>query len=511
MVRRSRLAWWLTLTASAAFGQPARAPSTPPLRAADAPPLTESVADGVMELLGAQIDRLGDMATTDFALDPLVTTQLPDGGTPPEVTGDPRIDRATAAFWESCGLDGSPQPVDLRAGSLLPIQIALAARGARAVALVTLGRPGPEHHGMTFPESRFVAFEGQHATVSTAPGFLPDAELLVRDRDAAVISYTRRGPNGEERAPTPQDSPPLGPPAIALTRLDFAGHTLGTSTVLPHSEGLFLDAHPVDWQGGTALVLGRENAPPRDDTRTESVWFIDRRGRPVRDPLVLTTEGLDDASGAPCVALSADTHDSALTAAFTIQRGAHAGLWARRGINLGSAPEAPVLRRLGAQRSTLVRLTQGEGWFSPVASPLGVVVRRNARRLDGDAPLTDVVLAGWPAPRPVVRVFERFWDPLPVWGDGGIVVAGWVPGASPDDTRLEIRWARTDDPTMRPVSLPDRAVDPSGARSPAVFDDIAEMVDFAVAPTASGAIIAWIDGDDAAHRRLTFARVGCRR
>lgn len=147
MVRRSRLAWWLTLTASAAFGQPARAPSTPPLRAADAPPLTESVADGVMELLGAQIDRLGDMATTDFALDPLVTTQLPDGGTPPEVTGDPRIDRATAAFWESCGLDGSPQPVDLRAGSLLPIQIALAARGARAVALVTLGRPGPSTTG----------------------------------------------------------------------------------------------------------------------------------------------------------------------------------------------------------------------------------------------------------------------------------------------------------------------------------------------------------------------------
>lgn len=508
-------------------GRPARAPAAaPPTPAEPEPappadanraPLTDAVADGILELLGAQLDRFGDMATTDFALDPLVT-EAPET-VEPELRGEaPQRTQLPWEPWSSCGLD-AVVPVDLRAtGGLVPMQVTLASRGSRAVALVTLGRPGGTHRGMIFPESRWVEWDGARTVVSPAPGFAPDAAVVLRDRDAAVFSYTRRGPDGAEIVPTTRDPAPPPPSTLGITRLGARGRPLGAMVVVPHTEGLLIDAPPVTWEGGTAVVLGRPNPPPHEDARSESIWFLDNLGRPLRAPLPLTQEARDDPRGSPCASLAAALNGASLHAAWTVPSGPRAGVWVRRGIHLDAVADppwdAPRSPRGRPPRRWAEQVLQGAGWTSPVVSPWGVLVRRSARRSEGDAAaLTELVLAGAPAPRATPRVLDAFWDPLPAWGRGGLVVLGLGPDDASEAARAWLRWAPHGAAAMRPVTAPHDERDAAGVSGRNPLDALPDAVDYAVAPFAQGALVAWIapDPDDStAPRRLALARVECR-
>lgn len=520
----------LVLAAPAAWAQPRRAHHGPRLLAtAQSPPLpaptpdpsrpqlVEAVADGILELLGAQLDRLGDMATTDFALDPL-DLEAPET-IEPELRGE-RLQRTLLPWepWSSCGLD-AVVPVDLRAtGGLVPLQVTLASRGSRAVALVTLGRPGGAHRGMIFPESRWVEWDGTRAVVSTTPGFAPDAAVVLRERDAAVFSYTRRGPDGQEMVPSSRDEAPPPPSALGVTRIGPRGRTLGSTVVVPRTEGLLVDAPPVAWEGGTAVVLGHPNPSlHHEDARTEELWFLDNLGRSLRAPLPLTHESREDPGGALCTSLSAALNGASLLASWTVPSGPRAGVWVRRGIHLDAAPDpawdAPRGPRGRLPRRRSEQIIQGIGWSGPVVSPWGVMVRRSARRLEGDAPMTDVVLAGAPAPRATPRVFDRFWDPLPVWGRGGVVMVGLAADTPSALTRAWLRWAPHAARGTHPVAplRPER--DGSGVSPSDALDDLPEAVDYAIAPLEHGALLAWIvpaEGDPTGPRRLSLARVACR-
>lgn len=455
----------------------ARASAQTPARA----PLTHALGDGLMEMQSARLLRFGDMAGE--SLDTPEETDAPPEETAHTVTPT----RDDAVPWSSCQVDGPTLPVDLQTGNLIPLQVALASRGQRAVALVTLGRPGGGQRGMIFPESRWVEWDGQHATVTPTPGFHPDAEIVLRDDDATVLSYADEAAIAE-LAPDPMGEGSL---ALSFARIGAQGRVLVPPRVLDDTLGLGIDSRMVTFGGGTAVVLGRPT-DPTSGARRESVYFLDAMGQPMRAPEDLTDEARDDGYGAPCADLSLD--DDALIAGWTVPDGPRAGLWVRRGI--------PWAQRSGVAREA-VRVVTGTGLWGPEVSPWGVMVRRAPRTLDDQGSLTDVLFAPWTgltAPRRSAATSALFWDPRVTWSGRSAVMFGERPRdgmslahAPPANTPQDARWM-----------LDPRAVTRiAGLRAP---------VDVAVSPTDAGAVVAWIEGDDdeSVRRRLSIARVGCR-
>ncbi|MEZ4410551.1 MAG: hypothetical protein R3A52_29330, partial [Polyangiales bacterium] len=287
MPRRPLVLAALALWAPVAWAQPrARAPDA---GADDRARLTDSVADGALELLGANLDRYADMVTRDLR------DRAPEAAPADDEQVVMRPGDASAVPWETCDLDGPVMPVDLRTGALIPLQVTVAGRGHRAVALVTLGRPPGGRHGMAFPESRWVEWDAGEPDVSNAIGDGADPALVLREHGGAVVSVL---PAADD--PTPDD----GPFGLAFTRVSDRGRALANPYRVPGTEGMDLDAPPVDWAGGTALILGHDGEPP-ERRRTEALWFLDASGRPVRGALTLTAESADIGFGAPCAALAA--------------------------------------------------------------------------------------------------------------------------------------------------------------------------------------------------------------
>lgn len=444
-------------------------------------PLTHALGEGMMEMQSARLLRFGDMAGETFDAEPEVDA-------PPEPVAPATSAARDAMPWSSCEVEGSAQPVDLQTGNLIPLQVALASRGTRSVALVTLGRPGGGRRGMIFPESRWVEWDGQRATVTPTPGFHPDAEIVLRDDDATVLSYADAAAIGE------LGDDPMAESSLALSfaRIGSQGRVLVPPRVLDDSLGLGIDSRMVAWGGGTAVVLGR----PTDTTsgaRRESVYFLDGAGQPMRAPEALTDEARDDGYGAPCADLALDD-DRALIAGWTVPEGPRAGLWVRRGIGWDARRDTP---------REAVRVVTGEGLWGPEVSPWGVVVRRAPRTLDGDGPLTDVLFAPWTgltAPRRDAAASALFWDPRVTWSGRAAVLFGERPG---EGMRLAHTPPASSAPGVRWMLDPRAATRIAGLRDP---------IDVAVAPSDDGAVVAWIEADDAAavRRRLSLARVGCR-
>jgi len=465
------------LAASMASAQPAPRPRAP----TDPAPLVEAMSLGVTDMLGARLTRFGDMTTEDF-LDERSTPAEAEAGATPVGTGE-----ELPAPWTACSMEGPVRLVDLNTGTMIPLQVALASRGARSVALVTLGRPLQGRQGFSFPASRWVEWEGEVPTVSDAPGFAPDASLVLREHDAAVLSYERaeHGVGGSADRP------------IVLTRVGLHGRVLFPPRAIEGTRAMDIDAPPVSWSGGTAAVFGESvaTAPGLAPARRESVWFLDGSGRPVRAPLELTREARDDGRGEPVAGLAAV--NDGLVAAWTVADGAAAGVWTRGGITLESPRNTP--NGMPRPPSRGVRVLAGEGYWGPAVSPWGVTARRTAPARGADGGLVEVLVLP-PSGTRAGRSTGTLWDPLVAWTPNGVLV-------------LAERAARSDDPHSL-VSLGGATpYQPTRwfadlAMSP---DDPTRLVDLAITPTDRGAVIAWIAADpDAVRRRLALARVGCR-
>ncbi len=468
------------LAASMASAQPA-----PPSRA-DPPsetPLTEAMALGAGEMLGARLTRFGDVAVEDFLLDRVVATPAEAPTASTALAGSD----ALPSPWTSCSMDGPVRLVDLNTGTMIPLQVALASRGARSVALVTLGRPLRGRQGFSFPASRWVEWEGEAPRVSDAPGFAPDASVVLREHDAAVLSY-ERGERGEQM--------PDGR-SILWTRVGPHGSEFFPPRAIEGTRSLDIDTAPVVWSGGTAAVFGESvaTAPGLAPARREVLWFLDGSGRSVRAPLELTRDARDDGRGQSSASLAAA--EAGLVAAWTVADGPAAGVWTRAGITLDTGRAA----RPGALGPPGVRVLAGAGYWGPSVSPWGLIARRSAAPLGADGGLAELVVLPALAPRPS-RNTVALWDPLVAWTPAGALVLAERPGAGDDPRALVSLGGAT--PRSATRWFADLGV-PSG--------DPAEVVDLAITPTDHGAVVAWIAADpgaDAARRRLALARIGCR-
>jgi hypothetical protein len=471
------------LAASMASAQPVARPHAPAAPSV----LAESMALGVTDMIGARLTRFGDMTTEDFFLERSAPAVAQDRASAPAA------DDALPSPWTSCSMDGPVRLVDLNTGTMIPLQVALASRGARSVALVTLGRPLRGRQGFSFPASRWVEWEGEVPTVSDAPGFAPDASLVLREHDAAVLSYER----DEHGAIGPADRP------IVLTRVGPNGRVLFPPRAIEGTRSMDIDAVPVSWSGGTAVVFGESvaTAPGLAPARRETLWFLDGSGRSVRAPLELTHEARDDGRGEPGASLAAGAEG--LVAAWTVADGAAAGVWTRGGITLTTATNTPtgIPRAASRAPSGSVRVLAGAGYWGPTVSPWGVTARRAAPSPGGDGGSVEVIVLPVSVAQ-AGRSTGPLWDPLVAWTpNGALVLAG--------------RSTRGDDPRGL-VSLSGAT-----ARGPTRWfadlgsptDDPADVVDLAITPTERGAVVAWIASDpgaDAVRRRLAMARIGCR-
>ncbi len=445
-------------------------------------PLAEGMAVGLAETLAARLARFGDMATEDFLLD-----REGEGG------ASSGAQRAVAAAnegrepWTSCAPEGPVRLVDLGTGSMVPLQVALASRGARAVALVTLGRPNRGRQGWSFPASKWVAWEDDAPRVWDAPGFAPDASLVLRENDAAVLAYARTDAGMRRRDDRP----------IELTQLGWHGELRSPARIIEGSGALDIDAPPVVWQGGTAVVFGESvaTAPGMAPLRRESVWFLDGTGRPVRPPLELTAAARDEGRGAAVAGL--ESHGMDLSAAWTVADGPAAGVWRRDGIDLRTA-SVTALPSSG-EPGAAVRVLSGAGWWGPVLSSWGVTARRDVPATQGDGSLVELVVAS-PHGAPPSRTLPPVWDPMVAWSPGGALVVASRPGAAPDlAPRLSVGTAAVRTPARWFVDL-------------LTEDEPGAVVDLAISPTERGAVVAWLSADvghDSA-RRLGLARIGCR-
>lgn len=479
--------------------------------AARAHSLTDAARAGASSLTTARLDRLTDMATTDLA-------PLDDGAREPDEPAEtapwPGGARAAETAWSSCGFAGTAQPVDLEAGALLPMQVSLASRGDRAVALVAMGRPGADRRGMAFPESRWVEWSGGRVDVFPARGFSPGASLALGDREATVLSYTRPDPRTpDERASRLLDVDV--PTLVALTRVGEHGRTLVGPNDLEGSDGWQIDSPAVLWRHGLAVVLGHPTAPPGDGARREVLHFLDARGHDVRAPLELSDGSREAGLGAAPAGLTAAPDGASLAAAWMVPSGPIAGVWVRRGITLDAQPFIPGTAHIvegptapGRRRAAplyprglwTLRVAQGEGFWGPQVSRGGVFFGR-AGALDDAAPLTELLLAPWPVDGRLVpsRVLDAWWDPLAAWTPGGAMVAGFSP-RGPSSRPLVVAYAARGERALRTITLP---LDDGDARP-------CDGADLAFAPLDSGALIAWIDAADGDRaRRLALAHVRC--
>ncbi len=265
--------------------------------------LVDAAREGAASLATARLDRLTDMATIDLApLDDGTTPEAPEEVAPESPTAPAVIpDAARSVAWRPRGRDRVDRVRlrrhlaarrSARRARCCPVQVSLASRGARAVALVAMGRPGADRHGMAFPESRWVEWNDGRVEVFPARGFLPGAALALGDRDATVISYTRPDP----RTPQQRASRILDVDVatqVAVTRVDARGHVIMGPNELEGSDGWQIDSPVVVWRHGIAVVLGHPTAPPGDGARREVLHFLDARGHDVRAPLELSIDSRD--------------------------------------------------------------------------------------------------------------------------------------------------------------------------------------------------------------------------
>lgn len=486
--------WWLL----ALLGAPA------PARAQRTGGLAAAAADGARALASARLDRLADMATADLA--PLDDAAWPDGSTGQETA------------WERCEITAPAAPVDLRASRLLPVQVSVASRGDRAAALVSLGRPGGERHGLAFPESRWVAWEGAGApSVRSLRGFFPGASLALRgDGTATVLSYVRPEPTTPEQRASHLRDVDI-PTRVAITQLGPDGAVAHGPNEVEFTDGWDLDSNAAAWRYGTAVVLGRATNPPEDRRRHEVIHFLDARGHPVRPALELTDQAREDGLGAALASLAAAPDERTLAAAWTVPTGPLAGVWVRRGIALdalpfrpGTAhieeppPPAPGERPRRAPQwfprgLWVYRAAEGRGFWGPAVTRGGVTFQRLAADGEG-APASELFFSSWPAARRSVsaRALGTWADPLPVWSPGGAVVAGLAPGSAPP--ALTVRHFAERERALRSLELPL-------ARLPG----LAGAADVALCPTADGALLVWIDAPADGERTLSSARIACQR
>lgn len=460
------------LAASMASAQPAPSPR------ADSQ-LTDAMALGLGEMLGARLSRFGDVAVEDFLLERVA----PSAAEQPAAATTVADADAMPSPWTSCSMDGPVRLVDLNTGAMIPLQVALASRGARSVALVTLGRPLRGRQGFSFPASRWVEWEGEVPTVSDAPGFAPDASVVLREHDAAVLSY-ERGERGEA-APDGR--------AIVWTRVGPHGNEFFPPRAIEGTRSLDIDAAPVAWSGGTAVVFGESvaTAPGLAPARREVLWFLDGGGRSVRAPLELTRDARDDGRGQANASLATD--GSGLVAAWTVADGAAAGVWTRAGITLDTGRAG----RPGALGAPGVRVLAGGGYWGPSVSPWGLIARRTASARGVEGGLAELVVLPALSPSPS-RSTGPLWDPLVAWTPAGALVLGERPGGGDPRSLVSLGGAT---PRTATRWFADLGVPP----------DPADVIDLAITPTDDGAVVAWIAGEsDDARRRLALARIGCR-
>ena len=484
-MRRIALATATTaLAASIASAQPATRPHAP----GEPSPLVESMALGVTDMVGARLSRFGDMTTEDFLLE-RTAPAVADGSASTPVAAD-----ALPAPWTSCSMDGPVRLVDLNTGTMIPLQVALASRGARSVALVTLGRPLRGRQGFSFPASRWVEWEGEVPTVSDGPGFAPDASLVLREHDAAVLSYERddHGASG-----------PAGR-AIVLTRLGPTGRVLFPPRAIEGTRAMDIDTAPVTWTGGTAVVFGESvaTAPGLAPARRESLWFLDGSGRSVRAPLELTHEARDDGRGEPNASLA--VANDGLVAAWTVADGAAAGVWTQAGITLATSSRntlSGMMRSPSRDLPQSTRVLVGPGYWGPAVSPWGITARRSAPALGVEGGLVEVLVLP-PSGPSASRSTGTLWDPLVAWTPNGALVL--AERASPADDPRGFVSLGSASPRVPMRWFADLGVAPG---------DQGGIVDLAITPTPRGAVVAWIatdPGADAVRRRLALARIGCR-
>lgn len=482
----------LLLTAATSWAQPAprarpAAPVSPMPRGSR---LQQAVAEGVVELSRARLDSAGDMATLDL-------------GDSAETVG--AIDTTplgpAEAAWSQCALDGSVQPVDLRAGALTPLQVVLTSDGARAVALVVMGRPGGGRRGMLYPESRWIEWDGRRASLFPGAGVLPDAALVLDGPEVGLFSYAAR-----EGTPAPLRGESLSPAerVVSYTRI-VAGRVNGGPRVLPGSDGLEIDTAPVRWDGGIAVVLGRDNPAPGNVTRTETLFAIDHRGHVLGTPRPLSEEVSASGAGGRFVDLAPSAGGENLVGAWVVRDGPRAGVWIARDLDPTAPDEAPDTRAARRRRRLQrpLRLLQGGGFWGPVVGERGVLVRREHESEQG-AGLADLLFASWTrsAPSLVQRVLGSFWDAVPAWSARGLILAALRPGST-----------ETPDPVVAYGAVDRGNLRTFSTRDAQTFDALRDAVDIAITPTRDGAVIAWIDGqsdDDPTRRRLRLARIACR-
>jgi hypothetical protein len=490
--------------------------------------LVDAAREGASSLATARLDWLSDMATLDLApLDDGTSVDAPDDEAPAEAApveapavgapwpgGAPVVETS----WTSCGFAGASQPVDLRAGALLPVQVSVASRGARAVALVAMGRPGADRHGMAFPEARWVEWNDGRVEVFPTRGFLPGAALALGDRDATVIAYTRPDP----RTPEARASHTLDVDVatqVSVTRLDAHGRTLAGPNDLEGSDGWQIDSPVVLWQHGAAVVLGHPTQPPGDGGRRAVLHFLDARGHDARAPLELSVDARDGGYGVAPAGLTASPDGASLAAAWVVPDGPIAGVWVRRGITLDAQPfipgtahivetNTPVWRRRGTplypRGMWTFRVGQGEGFWGPSVTRGGVFFGRSGTTLDGAGPITEVLFSPWPTDRRATpaRALDALLDPLPTWTPGGPMIAGFASPAGATERALVVAYSPRGERALRTLTLP---VD-SAAPHPE------DAADVAFAPLDSGALLAWIDDpSDRSARHLELARVTCQR
>ncbi len=458
--------------AATALGLPARAQAHGDLGPGV---LAGEMAEGAAHMAAARINRYSAMAVEDYGTP---ESPVPEG---PAVDEDPAeepmspMDEAMIAGWtdrgwNSCGIDGPADTVDLSPGNLTPVQVALASRGARTVALVTLGRPAGGRRGMIFPESRIVRWEGTRTVeVSRSPGFEPDAQLALDEGEASVLSYVAT--EDDARAA-----------AIALTGIALDGRVTHPTREVPDTAGMTMDSALVPWRGGVATVLARPVVDAGHLAGTSELYVLHPDGAPVIPPRELTRDARDDGTGTHRTGLATDDRGTTLTAAWAVPSGGRTGVWVRRGITVTALPPAE-------------HLTGTAGLFGPEPSSLGVMARRRAPGADGA--LTELTYLP-DNPRESTRHLGRWWDPLSVYTPSGPIIVGQrvVHGGAQPTAAVLLHGA------TELTAVPDPAHR---------LDSLANAVDVAVAPTPTGAVVAWISeaGADATARRLSLARVAC--
>jgi hypothetical protein len=469
--------------------------------------LTQAVRDGAESMTSARLDRLADMATVDLApLDEGTSEVAPS----PWPGGEP----AAETQWSSCGMGSSVTGVDLNPGDLTPVQVTLASRGSHTVALVAMGRPGPDRRGMVFPESRWVEWTGDRVAVFPARAFHPGTTLALEDDVATVLSYARVDPRTPEERASHRPDVDL-PFAIAVTQLGPHGRVVRGPNQIDQSDGWQLDSPVVVWQHGAAVVLGRATNPPADSRRREMLHFLDGRGHPVRQPLELSDQSRDDGLGAPIAGLTAAPDGGSLAASWMVPSGPIAGVWVRRGITLDARPFVAGTARISDPPADVYgrvprsprwyprglwsfRVAQGEGFWGPCATRGAVMFRRTETANTIDAPRTEIMFLAWPANARALssRAFGSWWDPLPLWSAGGPMIAGFT-RHSDSSHRFSVAYANPDGTSLRTIHV--------------AAPSVTNATDIAWTATDSGAFFAWIAAPDDAPRHLEFARIVCER